>query len=549
MIRSLVLTALLALICSSIFVVGHFDVHPLSKIHLQNIVKKFDGGNIKIDAPIIRGMGEVVNISYSGLSSKYPGNKDWIGVWSPKPVNGNYSAMSATKYIYVTPDASGSGQIPLWLLNMRDSVMVAYFTGGLKTPVMLAESESVNFENTALPMHIHLALTGNPTEMRVDWTSAQDSSKQMFLHYGERPNNLTHSVKHVSTTTYTAADMCGAPATTIGYRSPGFLHSALIENLRPNTEYFYQVGDSTPNSVSRVLNFFSPPRPEADNVEFVIFGDLGQVETDGSNEASQMEGSILTTVALNKDIAKGRVNLAASAAVFHIGDISYARGYATLWEQFFYQISGMTPHLPWMTVDGNHERDFPGSGSLFNGTDSGGECGVALENRFKMPKAQMPSTAATVSYNDTTWWSVNFGPVHFTVISTEHSFDPNSPQYSWIMQDLAQVDRSKTPFLVLAGHRPIYIDSTNDDPNGGDLSVGQALIDYIEPLMIKYKVDVTFFGHHHSYQRTCPLQNFTCVSDSSAPIHIVTGAAAAFDPITCPDSSPLFHAQSPRTPL
>lgn len=87
------------------------------------------------------------------------------------------------------------------------------------------------------------------------------------------------------------------------------------------------------------------PSPQTE-VDFVIFGDLGQVETDGSNEASQMDGSILTTTALAKDFADGSVPLNNSAAVFHIGDISYARGYASLWEQFWYQLSGMSEFVP-----------------------------------------------------------------------------------------------------------------------------------------------------------------------------------------------------------
>ena len=129
--------------------------------------------------------------------------------------------------------------------------------------------------------------------------------------------------------------MCGAPATTIGFRSPGFFHTALVKGLTPNTRYYYQVGDSTPHSKSAVEHFFAAPEPEADSVEFIIFGDLGQVETDGSFEPSEMEGSILSTTALNADIEQGVVKLNASAAVFHIGDISYARGYVSIWEQFF----------------------------------------------------------------------------------------------------------------------------------------------------------------------------------------------------------------------
>ena len=137
----------------------------------------------------------------------------------------------------------------------------------------------------------------------------------------------------VMTKTYTAEEMCGAPATTDGYRPPGFFHSATIRGLTPNTRYFYQVGDSTSHSHSEVQHFYSAP--DADNVEFVIFGDLGQVETDGSFEPSEMDGSILTTTALTADLEQGVVKLNASAAVFHIGDISYARGYVSIWEQFF----------------------------------------------------------------------------------------------------------------------------------------------------------------------------------------------------------------------
>jgi hypothetical protein len=34
---------------------------------------------------------------------------------------------------------------------------------------------------------------------------------------------------------------------------------------------------------------------------------------------------------------------------------------------------------------GNHERDYPGSGSFFQNKDSGGECGVPSQTIFHMP--------------------------------------------------------------------------------------------------------------------------------------------------------------------
>ncbi len=54
------------------------------------------------------------------------------------------------------------------------------------------------------------------------------------------------------------------------------------------------------------------------------------------------------------------------------GDISYAVGYGAQWDEFHDQVSAISTRLPYMTCIGNHERDFPNSGSRFNGTDSGG---------------------------------------------------------------------------------------------------------------------------------------------------------------------------------
>lgn len=41
--------------------------------------------------------------------------------------------------------------------------------------------------------------------------------------------------------------------------------------------------------------------------------------------------------------------------------------------------------MPYMVAPGNHERDWPESGDIFGGQDSGGECGIVYESRFPMP--------------------------------------------------------------------------------------------------------------------------------------------------------------------
>lgn len=157
------------------------------------------------------------------------------------------------------------------LLFVSDSYTVAYFTGGLQTPTLLASSDAVEFSNYHVPLHLHLALTDDPTQMRVNWNSKQNSFPS--LNYGTDPKNLNNSILRVLTTTYKSTDMCGEPATTTGWRDPGYMHSALITDLTPNTLYYYQVGDESSQSKSDVYSFYSAPVPAASTeVDFFIFG-------------------------------------------------------------------------------------------------------------------------------------------------------------------------------------------------------------------------------------------------------------------------------------
>jgi hypothetical protein len=63
-----------------------------------------------------------------------------------------------------------------------------------------------------------------------------------------------------------------------------------------------------------------------------------------------------------------------------------------------------------------------------------------------------------------------------------------SEQHAWLLADLASVDRSVTPWLVVGGHRPVYICSTNTMPGQGDQPVAQDLRDAFEEAFVEHKV-------------------------------------------------------------
>ena len=70
-----------------------------------------------------------------------------------------------------------------------------------------------------------------------------------------------------------------------------------------------------------------------------------------------------------------------------------------------------------------------------------------------------------------------------------------------------------------------------------------------EDLFHQYKVDLSFWGHEHSYERLFPVYNYTMYGNSSsnkdvyinpeATIHVTTGAAG------CPESHAVFRDEVP----
>jgi len=95
-----------------------------------------------------------------------------------------------------------------------------------------------------------------------------------------------------------------------------------------------------------------------------------------------------------------------------------------------------------------------------------------------------------------------------------------------------QTTRSTTPWLIVSGHRPFYIASTNNWWPAGDQPAAEEARGALERLFFEAGVDLTLHGHHHSYQRTCPAFEGRCRGvgadgSAAAPVHLVIGHAGA----------------------
>ncbi|GAB9468692.1 Inactive purple acid phosphatase 9 [Globisporangium polare] len=481
-----------------------------------------------------------VSVSYQ-MHAGSPTAKDWIGVFC---VDDERIGLPDSEYIdWKWTSGSRTGTLEFGqLVNMRCAWQFRFFTQVRDATYMrVGDSNWVQFtKGPNEPLHVHVSMTGNePSEMRVMWVSASVQHPRVW--YGSRADALTRTAE-ATHTTYQASDMCHAPATTVAaqyFRDPGVIYSAVLVSLEPEHTYFYQVGDGS-SERSQVFKLKTPPAPGSQSkpISFFVYGDLGDWNIKATGP--KPEGRTATTIELmREDMDDPNNNY---VAVMHDGDISYAMGRTYLWDQFGAMVQPVASEIPYMVGIGNHEYDHtsggekdpsgaPGNGFHPRegnyGDEAKGECGVPFNKRFIMP----------ANGNQVFWWSVEYGLTHHTQISSEHDYTPSSVMYKWLVNDLKSVDRSKTPWLFLHLHRPMYC--SEDYP--GDYNVSLFIRHHLEPLLAEYKVDAVFSGHYHAFERTCPVFKEVCRSEpihdsvgrdtglekAKAPVHIMVGSGGA----------------------
>ncbi len=458
----------------------------------------------------------------------------------------------ATSPIKWQPISRGSTTAKFLVKSHRRSLKFALFTNGTNYPIHLATSKIIESELAHLPRSLHLALGSSPNTMRVSF-EARDLIRTASVRFGTTSGGPYENEVRAIPSTYGREDMCGPPANTYGFYEPPWFYSALLTNLTEGVRYYYV---ASCNGTSEERSFRGPPVANADAVlHITALADMGETYEDGSQyhwmepyainttsgaihpwDESYKNHNDLKRVTLNpahgvlsesgkegppkgrtmKWISKSDVE---SDVLLHIGDLSYATGFESEWDIFMSQIEPIASSMPYMIAQGNHERDFPNSGSTFAGGDSGGECGIPTQYRFRMPTLS--------GRQDNGWYSFDMGPVHFLVMDTEMNAFESSTQYNFFKSDLENVDRSITPWVIFSGHRPMY--SSSDGINGLDLANGPWWPE-VEQLLLKYEVDLCLWGHVHNAEVTCPLRNGTCAETSSPNeyggiVHAVIGNA------------------------
>jgi len=266
--------------------------------------------------------------------------------------------------------------------------------------------------------------------------------------------------------------------------------------LKSGTKYYYLVGDPINDDWSDEFSIVTAPGagdPGFSSNVFGIVADQGTYIPMGWAVIDQM-------------VADHQSN--PFSMILHAGDVCYAGTgseweFEDVWDLWSSMVQPLAANIPYMFAIGNHEHYYNWS---------------AFTNRFTMPGDQSGG-------NGNFWYSIDYGNVHFTSISTEHDFSEGTPQRKWIIQDWekAFANKKQVPWIIMSGHRPWY---NSDTSEYNDHSVGGRIQTQLEPLMVKYGIDLYLCGHMHMFERVHPTVNGTVVNNggSSKNVYINPGA-------------------------
>ena len=98
-----------------------------------------------------------------------------------------------------------------------------------------------------------------------------------------------------------------------------------------------------------------------------------------------------------------------------------------------------------------------------------------------------------------TYYSFDYHNVHFIAIDSMLPYTINSPQYSFVRNDL--ISTSQNPnikWIIVYFHHPMY---TSASEHSSDLLLRETY----HPLFDQYGVDLVLQGHNHNYQRSYPI--------------------------------------------
>ena len=260
------------------------------------------------------------------------------------------------------------------------------------------------------------------------------------------------------------------------------LHEVYLDNLKPETNYFYRVISVTDEGkewISTTSTFKTAVR-DSSALMFALIGD-----TQRNNDTPWAWGKIA------EKVWQDRPNF-----VVHVGDLVDKGLKKTDWTEHFFPYGHVLMNrVSVFPVLGNHEQDSP----LY----------------YDYIVATQPEYYYTFSY----------GNVQFFMLDSNRDIEEGSEQYNWLEWELS---KSIATWKIALHHHPPYTSDNNDyGDTSKELSILGAKTRNLVPLYDKYGLDFCLYGHTHLYERSWPMSNDR-INTKGGVIYINSGGAGGY---------------------
>ncbi len=252
-------------------------------------------------------------------------------------------------------------------------------------------------------------------------------------------------------------------------------HAAMFE-LKPDTKYYYIVGDKATNTYSSVCSITT----KEENPSKVTFFHMSDTQ-DETYWGTYWNAALKSAYTLYPD----------GAFTLNTGDITNNGGKEIQWTNMFSNTAEYTQNNVVMPVSGNH--------------DYWGEITKQFHCVYSHFNIDLNKDWNQDGYFGI-YYSFDYGDVHFAVLNTGDTmetddYDLTVEQVEWLKKDLKSTDKK---WKIVALHNPLY----SPGKYGSDdiySRVAVALRKQLDPIFSEYGVDLVLNGHDHVYSQSYPI--------------------------------------------
>ena len=261
------------------------------------------------------------------------------------------------------------------------------------------------------------------------------------------------------------------PTQTISYEELSINHEIKLNNLQPNTRYYYHIRNSDGALEEGSKTYFqtSPITGSHTSTRIWVIGDSGN-----NNNIAKNVYKSYQAYTQNK-----YTNL-----FFMLGDNAYAVGSD---DDYQHAVFEMYPEIlkqsPLWSTLGNHDT-YSQDNAYFK--------------IFTFPKnAEVGGIASGTEH----YYSFNYANIHIIVLdSMQDDLTTMSPMYQWLESDLQDyTTMTSLKWLVAFWHHPPYSKGSHDSDTESRL---YNMRENYVPILEDYGVDIVLSGHSHAYERS-----------------------------------------------